>query len=668
MGLWKWFKRKRQHYDISHPFWYSGIGPYIPTASGIGVDEQTSIKFLAVYDCVTLISGDVGRLPLILYQGKPDGSKDRVRQHPAYDLMHNAPNDEMTALNYREAASTHNLLWGNHYAEIIRTTGGELESIWPIDPADVEVYRSKTTGKLRYRWHIGAERRDLPAESILHVPSWGFNGLVGLSPISIARESIGLGLASDQFSSRFFSNSATPSVLLSMPPEANMDDEVAARYLKAFNDQYSGVGNAKKVMLTRNGEQVTTLTMPLKDAQFLESREFQKLEVCGMYHVPPHKIAIHGANSNYNNLEQENQSYVDSCLIHWLARYEQCFNQQLLTTAERKRGLFFEFLVDGLLRGDSESRGKFYQVLWGMGAITANEIRLKENMNPIEGGDEAMVPLNFVPASMAGEMPDNGQGKDNEPPSEDDEKEKEKKAIAWATEQRETAEKRSITARDRIIKRYRPLIMAAAQTVINRENRAIKAKLDEAGFEWLDDFYQDFAEYIRTKFGPTLRSFTGAIADVAAADTGAPIDTEKVEQFINEYVDTYVVRHVSSSRGQIVSLSKEENATELINERMDEWHEKRAEKITTRETVQGSNAVFQAVVFAAGMSTVFRIRGSKTCPYCRSLEGMRIRSGEYLVQDGDEIKPAGVENPMTFNGSKAHPPIHQGCDCYMSVI
>jgi hypothetical protein len=101
---------------------------------------------------------------------------------------------------------------------------------------------------------------------------------------------------------------------------------------------------------------------------------------------------------------------------------------------------------------------------------------------------------------------------------------------------------------------------------------------------------------------------------------------------------------------------------------MDEWHEKRAEKITTRETVQGSNAVFQAVVFAAGMSTVFRIRGSKTCPYCRSLEGMRIRRGEYLVQDGDEIKPAGVENPMTFNGSKAHPPIHQGCDCYMSVI
>jgi HK97 family phage portal protein len=170
-------------------------------------------------------------------------------------------------------------------------------------------------------------------------------------------------------------------------------------------DQYSGVGNAKKVMLTRNGEQVTTLTMPLKDAQFLESREFQKLEVCGMYHVPPHKIAIHGANSNYNNLEQENQSYVDSCLIHWLARYEQCFNQQLLTTAERKRGLFFEFLVDGLLRGDSESRGKFYQVLWGMGAITANEIRLKENMNPIEGGDERWCRLTLCPRAWPARCP-----------------------------------------------------------------------------------------------------------------------------------------------------------------------------------------------------------------------------------------------------------------------
>lgn len=440
-----------------------------------------------------------------------------------------------------------------------------------------------------------------------------------------------------------------------------MEDQEAKEYLRLFNKQWSGIGNAKKVMLLRNGETVKEMTMPLKDAQFLESREFQKVEICGFFHVPPHKIAIHGANSNYNNLEQENQSYVDSCLIHWLARYEQCFNQQLLTPAERQKGLFFEFKVDGLLRGDSESRGKFYQTLWQMGAITSNEIRAMENMNPRKGGDETYVPLNFIPASMAGEIPDNGQGLDNEP------KDKEQKLLAWAKEQRDLPEKRSITARDRVAKQYRQLIYDAAQTVINRETKAVIRQIKENPAEkWLDDFYQDMAEYIRTKMGPTLTSYGNAIADIAVDEIKDEIDPDEVEKFIREYVDIYVVRHVASSRGQIVSLSEEENAAELIEQRMEEWHEKRAEKITRRETVQGSNAVYQAVAFMAGMATIFRTRG-KSCPYCKSLDGTKIRSGEWLVEDGQELKPDGADKPMTFNGSKAHPPIHRGCDCYLTM-
>lgn len=669
MGLLQWFKRKKQHYDVSHPFWYSGIGNYIPTDAGIEVDETSAVKFLAVFACISLISGDVGRLPLLLYEGKSDGSKVRVREHPAYDLLHTSPNEEMTALNYREVATTHNLLSGNHYSQIIRDKTGNLDSIWPIsDPSNVVVYRGGNNGSIRYRWHVGAERFDESAENILHIPGWGFNGLIGQSPISIARESIGLGIAADKFSSHFFANSATPSILLSVPADASMDDPTAKKYLKAFNDQYSGVGNTKKVMLLRNGETATTLTMPLKDAQFLESREFQKLEICGMFRVPPHKIAIHGANSNYNNLEQENQSYVDSCLIHWLARYEQCYNQQLLTPADRRRGLFFEFKVDGLLRGDSESRGKFYQTLWNMGAITANEIRLLENMNPKVGGDELMVPLNFVPASMAGDIPDNGQGQENDSEINDN---SEKNARLWASQQVDARQKqkesRSITSRDRIVKRYRPLILNAAQTVINKETKSVLHKIKSGDVDgWLDDFYQDMAEYIRTKLGPTLGSFAEAIADAASVDTEVDLDVEEVGNFIRDYVDTYVVRHIASSQGQIASLAEDENAKELIEQRMDEWHEKRADKIVRRETVQVSSAVYQTVVWSAGYATIFRNRG-KTCPYCKSLQGKKIRQGKTLVNDGDEIKPEGVEKPMTFNGNKSHPPIHQGCDCYLTI-
>ena len=667
MRLPKWFRRKKV-YPVDHDFWYSPLTSFMPTSTGIPVDEASSVKYLAVYACIGLISGDIARLPLFLYQTTASGNgKNRVLTHPTSDLTKTAPNPDMIALNWKEVIGTHIALWGNHYSQIIRDGSGNIVEIYPLpDPSQVEVYRADG-GKLRYKWHNGRELYDMPRSDILHVAGWGFSGVKGLSPIGVARESVSLGMGGDQFAAGTFKNGAAPSVILTLPPEAQMDDEVAQKYLKAVQKQYSGVDNAKKIMLLRSGETVTPLAMPLKDAQFLESREFQKLEICGMYRMPPHKIGIHGANSNYSNLVQENLHYLNSCLLHYLTRIEETCNDQLLTLAERQQGLYFKFKVQSLLRGDHDSRSNFYQTMLDRGVYTRNEVRALEEMNPLppaERGDETTLALNYGFAKDFGPIPDNGQGMPNSEP-EPTEEEKQKRTLAWARKQRNLIEHRSVVARDRLVRKFAPLIRQQAQAVINRETIAIKKRAGKID-KWLDDFYQDFGEYVRDKMGPTLRGFQGAIADQAAMDTGADFDPVEINQFIDDYINTYVVRHIASSQGQMVSLAKEENADELIDQRADEWHEKRADKITQRETVQGSQGVYQAVAFAAGFATVFRTRG-KSCPYCTSLDGTVVKRGEYIVQKGQELQPKGQDKPMTFSNSKAHPPIHQGCDCYLTI-
>jgi len=416
------------------------------------------------------------------------------------------------------------------------------------------------------------------------------------------------------------------------------------------------------------------LTMPLNDAQFLESRQFQKLEIAGMYHVPPHKIAVHGANSNYNNEEQENRHYVDSCLMSWLRRWESCLNQQILTQNERLGGYFYEFLVDGMLRGDSAARVSYYTGMKNIGAITNNEIREKENMNPLaddQRGDETTMPLNFVFVKDAGVIPDNGMGNENEPAEEDEEDD----TRQWAKRMLQPPELRSIITRDRIAKNFRPLLREAAQQVVNRETKAVKFQVQKLRDQrakpdldkWMEEYYQELADYIRTKLGPTMRSFAQAVIDATVDELGGKdFDMAEVELFIEDYINVYVLKHISSSQGQIRSLAESEEALDEIDKRMDEWYEKRADKITNNETVGLSNGVFQAVVFVAGYITIFRNRGPSTCPYCKSLEGMHVGRGQTLVDDGDEIQPKGQE-PMRIRGSKAHPPIHQGCDCYMAI-
>jgi HK97 family phage portal protein len=211
-----------------------------------------------------------------------------------------------------------------------------------------------------------------------------------------------LGIAARDYGSLFFGQGTHPAGVFST--DKNLGDN-ERQFVKDLQAQYAGLGKSHKAMVLQGGMTYNPITIPMDDAQFIATRQHQDLDICGMYKVPPHKIAIHGANSNNNNLEQENGSYVSQCLRPWLVRWEQAMNMQLLTPEDqRQRGLFTEILAEGLLRGDQAARAEYYNSMWSQGAMSANDINKIENRNPVPGGDQYFVPLNFIPSDMAADF------------------------------------------------------------------------------------------------------------------------------------------------------------------------------------------------------------------------------------------------------------------------
>jgi len=624
-------------------FWYNATGGQ--TSAGVSVTEKSALKYLSVLACVSLIAGDIARLPLILYQRKPDGSKSRVLDHPLADLLHNAPNPLTNSFQWRELAQLHLLLWGNAFSEITRKPRtGEIVSLTQIP--NIETMRvTSDNGKILYQWRDGKSVSHIKQRAdIFHIPGMGWDGVVGMSMIALARQAIGLGLAAEELGGSYFGKGTHPAGVLSIPDWLGENEE---HFKTSFREQYAGLGKSHSVVVLEGGAKYDNLTMPLDDAQFLETRDHQKVEICGMYHVPPHKIALHGQNSNYNNLEQENGSYVDSCLMHWIIRWEQGIGQQLLTSIERKQGLFVEFLVDGLLRGDSQARGEFYTKMFQLGGMSPNDIRAKENMNPVEGGDQHFVQLNMIPLKDADKI-------DQLP----------------APEGKSFRSKTTIRHRDRIKRQYYPLFKSAAQDIVNREGIAIKKQINQQRKqrassdmeEWLRGFYKDMPEYIERKLGPVIRSYMEAISSVAAGEIGLDDKiTERSEKLISDYVAGYSKRHVDSSLGQLIELV--EGEIDEIETRVDEWEETRADKIAGNETVRGSEAMVASVFAGGGFAMIWQTRG-ESCEYCNTLQGKRIKDGEAFLSAGDEISPEG-KDPMPITGLTKHPPAHQGCQCYL---
>jgi HK97 family phage portal protein len=388
--MWKGFSVARQPGQEIHD-----LGTL--SHAGIQVDENTALTYSAVWACVRLLSETIASLPLILYERLPRG-KQRAIEHPLYPLLHDAPNPEMTSFNFRESLMSHLLLWGNCYALIDWDEYLTPKALWLIRPDRMVVTRDQQTRQLVYTYTPlnGAGPLNLPLYRVWHIPGLGFDGVMGYSVIAMAAETIGLGMAAREYSARFFGQGTNTGAALKHPKTLS---KVAHENLKKdMQEKYEGLGKAHTLMVLEEGMDFVRTTISPEDSQLLQTTQASVTDVSRWFRVQPHMIGDL-SRATFSNIEQQSLEYVVYTMRPWLVRWEQSISLKLLLPGERP-ALFAEHLIDGLLRGDFESRMRGFWTAIQSGILSPNEAREIDNRNPREGGDEYLRPTNMTLASL----------------------------------------------------------------------------------------------------------------------------------------------------------------------------------------------------------------------------------------------------------------------------
>ncbi len=514
MGKISEFIERRTGWAAGDERWWHDIGFGRSSNAGVNVNEATALRSTAVYACITLISDIMAELPKILFRRLEPRGRERAVNHPLYPLLHESPNPEMDAFTFDQIRMGHVLGWGNSYVEIdwdINT--GRVRGLWPLRPDKMKVIRAsapysqmfddKNQGDLLYLYTTpDGIQHTLPAWRVWHMPGFGYDGIVGYSPISLAREAIGLGMAAEEFGARFYSQGSHMGLVASTP--SVMTKQGSENLERSLNNQYAGLGKSHRIMVLEQGLKIEKIGINPNDAQFLETRKFQLNEICRFFRVLPHLIADTEKSTSWGTgIEQQNIGFLTYTIGPWNKRNELSGDLKLLGPEERKT-YYIEALVDSLMRGDAAARATFYKELFYLGAVSPNDIREKENMNPIEdeNGDKYFVQANMVPIDMAGQF----------------------KTVPKPGDLQNMH-----------------TLPEAVRKIAEREKQNIlrAAKKNPEGFgTWLEDFYRDFPEYISRQVEPMLGDKAGEFAQRYIEQSRrslAGIDVERIEAALGDW-------------------------------------------------------------------------------------------------------------------------------------
>lgn len=378
------------------------------TNSGKTVNERTAMQTTAVYACVRILAETIASLPLHTYMNTETG-KEKAREHPMYHLLSDSPNPEMTSFVFRETLMGHLLLWGNSYSQIIRDGHGKVVALYPLLPDKMKVERSEN-GEIYYIYNSEGKDYLLRNTEVLHIPGLGFDGFIGYSPIAMAKNAIGMALATEEYGAKFFANGANPGGVLEHPGVVKDPHRIR----DSWNQVYQGTSNAHRVAVLEEGMKFSPIGIPPEQAQFLETRKYQTEEICRIFRVPPHLVGDL-ERATFSNIEHQSISFVVHTIRPWLVRIEQSINKALFSDSEKEK-YFVSFVVEGLLRGDYESRMRGYSIGIQNGFMSPNDVRALENMNPIpldEGGNTYMVNGNMLKLKDVGAYANNNGGDEN---------------------------------------------------------------------------------------------------------------------------------------------------------------------------------------------------------------------------------------------------------------
>lgn len=678
MGFLTGLFERRQHpaTDIE---WdrYFGIGA--KSHAGPTVTPETALTLSPYFACIRVISESVASLPLLVYRRRDDGGKERATDHPLYQLLKRRPNPEMTSFEFRETQTAHCAGWGNAYAEIEWSKTGVPAALWPLNPARMEIKR--VAGELRYLYRLtDGTTANLPAWRIHHLRGLSGNGINGYSVAQMAMQSIGLGLGTEEYGARFFGNGARPGVVLRHP--GKLSTEAYGRLKDSWKADHQGLSNAHRTKILEEGMDLETVGIPPEEAQFLETRKFQVVDIARWFRMPPHMIQSMDA-ATFGNIEHQSIDFVVHTLRPWLVRSEQRLEKDFFSAAEQET-YFVEHLVDGLLRGDTTSRYNAYAIARQNGWLSVNDIRAFENMNPIAAGDEYLVPLNMVPAGQTGQQPNAntqpgsarrshslactcGQCAEQRADQDDD--------LAEGESEETAATRRS---KQKLARDFLPIYEDVAGRIVRREaadlRRALDKHLRKRSIDdfrtWLSEFYGKFESVVSDAFLATMLTYAAQIGVLTADELGEDDlgITDDLRAFIDDYLALFAQGYVASSRNQIEALITDAEAegvdpADAIAERIDGWEETRPQKTALQQTFEVLGALTVAMYVAYGVTRYMWAASGKSCPFCTRLNGTVVGIDEAFVDNGDVVNGGPDDKPLKVRRKTRHGPLHGGCDC-----
>jgi HK97 family phage portal protein len=650
------------------------------TATGLAVSPETALQMTAVLACVRVLSETIASLPLVLYHRLERG-KERAIDHYLYPILHDQANPEMTSFEFREVSMSHVATWGNSYAEIELDGAGRVGALWPLRPDRMSVGRVGTgsQSELVYKYQlpqsVGGQPKVLRSYQVLHIRGLSPDGIVGYSLIHLARQAVGLGLALEEFGARYFGNGADPGTVLQHP--GTLSDDAWKHLHESWDESHQGLERSHRFAILEEGMTIDKIGIPPEDSQFIESRKFQLAEVARIFRVPPHLIGDL-TNATFSNIEHQGIEFVVHTIRPWCVRWEQRIHKALLAPEEAK-AFYPEFLVDGLLRGDMAARYASYSVGRNGGWLSANDIRELENQNPIEGGDEYLIPLNMIPADSPTGRPQDMIGQRS----------------GGETETRETKpadQKKAARERLQIAKSYRRVFKDIGERAVKRELREIKQaaqkfldkRAQTANFEeWVRDYYRDLPKVLSELWSPTFFAIGEAIQGLAAGEVGAPVGmTPGLDECLQYHINRSIARHAALSTNLVLAaLAAGDGSADSITEAIADWPERRPAAFAAWETIRTSNLMAKATYFYAGATGLEWIRLDEN-PFCVSLEGRIIDMGNncrgtHFVMEGEEV-PARSDPTRGWSSERSDvmkpswnvstPPLFEGCECQIAPV
>lgn len=504
------------------------------TMSGEAVSVNHALTLPAYYSAMRSISEDVAKVSFKVFKRLDPRGKEPQPRHPVFKLIHSEPNEEMSAFTLRETLTSYALGWGNGYAEIEVNQKGDPVALWPIHPSRVTPRRVGRPNNLQLVYDVISRVGDdknlevpisdpskefiirLRPERVFHLHGLGSNGITGYSVAQIAAESIGLSLAQQRYASTFYGNGASLNGILVTPEKLN--DESLKRIRESWESVHRGAVRAHKTAILEQGLDWKQTSVNPKDAQFLEGRSFSIEEVARWFRIPPHKIQ-HLARSTFTNIESQNLEYVTDTLMAWFVRWEQETDRKLITN----RNLFFsKHNANSLMRGDSIARSNFYRNQFNLGALSPNDIRELEDMNPIgPEGDKYFMQLNLAPVG----------------------------AIASGTPQQ--GRSNQVNEPEQVLDLNKPIFMDASRRVLTKQFKAIENNIkkhnDINDFQkWVIGFFEGQSRYIFTTFQPICET-TKSLIDINAES----IDEIKLTKVIQGFVDRDITNSLKKFNGEL---------------------------------------------------------------------------------------------------------------------